>query len=585
MIKTFNINLAGQIFNINEDAYEQMSAYFNSLRTFYAAEPDKDEIIRDIESRFAELFLAKGKNYIITKEDAVEVINMMGNPQDFDEEAQPENTEKTTQHSSSASTTNIKKRLYRDPDNGLLSGVCAGLSAYFGINDAIWLRLAFILFALIGIGSPILIYIILILIMPKAETSAQKLEMRGEPINLSNIEKKIKDEAENISSLTQKNGKGFLYSLVNIFVSLVGIFVKAIVVLIRAIGIIVLFFVTLALFALAVTFILLPFLAEPVAGKYFFNGSYETLWMSLGGIILFSALFVMSAIHLYKFVNRTDKPAFRKLIFPFIISILVGILLLNIGGNNIRKTLAEKKKINQTFPLNYSYPSDTLQLAMNPAIDDENSGDVHINGVVSLLEFVTENKNQLFPVTIEISPSTNDSFKIVKEYSANGRNAKEAIKNATSFTHTISQINNKLVIDPYIQFLGDSVKFRNQKLKIKVYVPEGKVIRWDKHTEEYIDVDKLDINWDNISNTPPPPPAPPAIPAAPKTVNRKIEIKTKNGSSKVSINIDSDDKDIDKAIKAINDEINDSIDTSWESRMHRQHYIFRMVNGELVPLD
>ena len=86
MIKTFNINLAGQIFNINEDAYEQLSGYFNSLRSFYANEDDKVEIIRDIDARFAELFLAKGKNYIVTKEDTNAVIQMMGNPQEFDEE-------------------------------------------------------------------------------------------------------------------------------------------------------------------------------------------------------------------------------------------------------------------------------------------------------------------------------------------------------------------------------------------------------------------------------------------------------------------------------------------------------------------
>ena len=201
MIKTFNINLAGQVFNINEDAYEQLSAYFNSLRTFYANEADKDEIIRDIESRFAELFLVKGKNYIVTKGDAMEVINMMGNPQDFDEEKQQENTKETQQTTATAASSAVTKRLYRDSDNGLLAGVCAGLSAYLGINDAIWLRLAFIALTFIGIGSPLLIYIILAVVMPKAETAAQKLEMRGEPINLSNIEKKIKDEADNITGL------------------------------------------------------------------------------------------------------------------------------------------------------------------------------------------------------------------------------------------------------------------------------------------------------------------------------------------------------------------------------------------------
>ena len=67
--------------------------------------------------------------------------------------------------------------------------------------------------------------------------------------------------------------------------------------------------------------------------------------------------------------------------------------------------------------------------------------------------------------------------------------------------------NNKLVIDPYIQFADSKVKFRNQKLKIKVYVPEGKVIRWDARTEKYMDVDKLAINWDNVTGAVPPVPA------------------------------------------------------------------------------
>ena len=117
MIKTFNINLAGQVFNINEDAYEQLSSYFNSLRTFYANESDKDEIIRDIEARFAELFLAKGKGYIITKDDATAVINTMGNPQDFEEENENENedirfneTDETNQFSASTQSSNLRSK-------------------------------------------------------------------------------------------------------------------------------------------------------------------------------------------------------------------------------------------------------------------------------------------------------------------------------------------------------------------------------------------------------------------------------------------------------------------------------------------
>ena len=75
MNKTFTINLANQIFNINDDAYETLLAYFSSLEKFYANEEGKEDIITDIKARFAELFFEKGKNYIITKEDAEQVIN------------------------------------------------------------------------------------------------------------------------------------------------------------------------------------------------------------------------------------------------------------------------------------------------------------------------------------------------------------------------------------------------------------------------------------------------------------------------------------------------------------------------------
>ena len=192
---------------------------------------------------------------------------------------------------------------------------------------------------------------------------------------------------------------------------------------------------------------------------------------------------------------------------------------------------------------------------------------------------------------------------MVKEFSANGSTDKEAIQNATAFTHTISQNNNKLIIDPYIQFESDKLKFRNQKLKIKVYVPEGKIIRWDTRTEKYMDVGKLAINWDNIKGGMPPVPPTPPTPPLPPNSNHKIEIKTsKNGdstSSKIVINIDSDNGDVNAALDKAQEKLdearekleseqenfNDSIDMIFETRLQRQHYIFRMVNGELIAID
>ncbi len=600
MIKTFNINLAGQIFNINEDAYEHLSGYFSSLRSFYANEEDKDEIIRDIEARFAELFLAKGKNYIVTLADTTEVVNMMGNPHEFDEDLKSENTTASSQQNTSTQTT-AGKRLYRDFDNGMVTGVCSGLSAYFGIQDPIWVRLLFILFVFIGFGSPIIIYIILSLVMPKAETAAQKLEMKGEAINLSSIEKKIKDETDNLSEMANKNGKNVFYKILNVFVLLAGLFLKLLWTIFRFIGVIILSAILITLIGLIIAFVVVGFFGAPVAGRYFFANSYDMLWISIGGLVLLSTAFVFFAILLYRrLYHNNNNTTLRKLGFPLLGFFLFGCLLLNIGGNKIGKLLAEKKTVNQTFPLNYGYKSDTLQLIMNPSIKDEHFHDVQINGMSNLMSFISDNDDKFFPVDIEIFQSPTDSFTIVKEFSANGSSVKDAVQNATSFKQTISQNNNKIIIDPYLQFENDNFKYRNQKLKIKVYVPEGKIIRWDARVERYMNLNKMDFNWDDVRN--PVPPMPP-MPPLPPNSNHKIEIKTskKDGEkpSKIIINIDTDNKDVsdalDKAQEKLDaareklgdeqDNINDSIDNVFENRLQRQHYIFKMMNGELIPLD
>ena len=601
MIKTFNINLAGQIFNINEDAYEQLSGYFNTLRSFYANEEDKDEIIRDIEARFAELFLAKGKNYIVTKEDTDAVIQMMGNPQEFDEEnaqqASASSAEKQT--ASTANTITIGKRLYRDFDNGLITGVCAGLSAYFGINDAIWMRLLFIGLTIFGFGSPILVYIILSLIMPKAETATQKLEMKGEPINLSNIVKSVNEEPSNVKS------KGIFNQVISFFGAGVMIFFKFLLWIGIAFAIFIGGILIFALFVALIAFSIIALFGIPIANNYFFTSASDGWFFGIGALLICIIPVIFGIVALVHILSKKLKPLKKQVVLPLLGLFLFGFLLINISGYNAKKLINEKKKINQNYALNYDYKSDTIVLAMNPELKDEDYFDnMNINGVSDLVDFINDHDDKFFPVEIEIYPSATDSFSIVKEFSANGKTEKEAIENATSFIHNIKQNNNKVIIDPYIQFSSSKVKFRNQKLKIKVYVPEGKYIRWDKRTEQYMDQDKLQesINWDNIKGiTPPEPPLPPL----PPNVNqkRKIEIRSsKDGDStpdKIIINIDSDNQDMNEALDRAQEKldaarekleevenINIIIDDNGSDEiLFKQHYIFRMVNGELVAVD
>ncbi len=185
MKKTININLAGFVFYIDEDAYETLQKYLNNIRTYLGNTEGREEIIDDIESRIAELFSEKQKQ-VITLIEVNEVIEVMGQPEDYMSEEEPE--EKTAGQQSN-------KRLYRDPESTVLGGVCSGVGHYLNI-DAVWIRLIFL--AMVWSGISILFYFILWAIIPKAETTAQKLEMKGKAATFSNIEDYVRKGYENV---------------------------------------------------------------------------------------------------------------------------------------------------------------------------------------------------------------------------------------------------------------------------------------------------------------------------------------------------------------------------------------------------
>lgn len=202
MNMTFNINLGGYPFTIDDDAYEHLKQYTDALRQHFQTYESADEIISDIESRIAELFNTRLENRrIVNINDVHAAIARMGTPEDFGAETMFEEDMKYSK-SESESTYNYKtgKRLYVNPDDKVISGVCSGLSAYFGIEDPVWLRIAFALLAFGSVGVIIPVYIVLMIILPKAETASQKLEMRGEPIDVNSIAKAVESGIDNISN-------------------------------------------------------------------------------------------------------------------------------------------------------------------------------------------------------------------------------------------------------------------------------------------------------------------------------------------------------------------------------------------------
>ncbi len=196
MKKTVTVNISGIVFHIDEDAYEKLNQYLARVRERLATEEGKDEILADIEIRIAEMFQSKLGNYkkVITISDVKEVMDQLGEPEQFEETG--ESAQQGFQSSYRGERT--EKRLYRDPDDKYIAGVAGGLGAFFNI-DPTWIRVAFVVFVfLYGFGP--LLYLILWIVVPKARTTAERLEMRGEKINLSNIEKTIKEEINDLKT-------------------------------------------------------------------------------------------------------------------------------------------------------------------------------------------------------------------------------------------------------------------------------------------------------------------------------------------------------------------------------------------------
>ena len=146
---------------------------------------------------------------IISNKELDEVIQIMGTPEDFGAESVEDDYEPTEEsrknYTSRAKKKNSGKRLFRDGDDKVVAGLCSGIAAYFGVNDPLWIRIAFVILLFSGL-SPI-IYILLWVIVPVARTSSEKLSMRGENINISNIAKTVEEEITELSKRISKIGK------------------------------------------------------------------------------------------------------------------------------------------------------------------------------------------------------------------------------------------------------------------------------------------------------------------------------------------------------------------------------------------
>ena len=187
MNKTINIHLAQTLFALDEKAYRILKKYLENLEILFENTEGAKDILEDIEVRISELFseIKKDETYVFSVEDVQRVIEVLGQPEEFFDEDEPIEVK----------TPIYNKMLFRDPDDRFIGGVAGGLSHYIGL-ESVWVRLILLILFFSSIGSVVLVYILLWILVPEAKTTADKLKMKGEPINVSTIKKKIKEELD-----------------------------------------------------------------------------------------------------------------------------------------------------------------------------------------------------------------------------------------------------------------------------------------------------------------------------------------------------------------------------------------------------
>lgn len=198
MKKTELINIGGLAFTIDDDAFQELSNYLGAIENHFRNSDEEREIVNDIELRIGELFLERltPAKQVVNIADVLHVIETMGNVEQIINTETVMDEETYSDYSYNDTPRKSYRRMYRDPDNRVLGGVCGGLGAYTGLDPIIF-RLAFAL-ALLAYGTGTLVYILMWIIIPEAKTTAQKLEMQGKKVDVSSIENAVKNEVERV---------------------------------------------------------------------------------------------------------------------------------------------------------------------------------------------------------------------------------------------------------------------------------------------------------------------------------------------------------------------------------------------------
>lgn len=472
MNKTVNINLASTFFHIDENAYQILERYLRKLKEGFKDTAGGEEILQDIEARIAELFqdLKTNPDYVINTADVEKVIGIMGEPETV-----------LSEEDINTSQEKIHRKLYRDPEDKYIGGIAAGLGHYFKI-DATWIRLIWLFLGLFSGGVFTLIYILFWILVPLAKTTGDLLRMKGEPVNIATIKKKIKEEFDDVTtkikdldyekagSTLKKKSKNFFQFLENLIRKIPSIILKLI-------GLLFLLISISSIFALFIGSFVLLGLGNLLLPLQFVDlGVFpDSFWrIALILVVLIPFIFLFSlGIRLLRGVSSRIGSVSRLVLFSLWI-IAIGALVFT-GTNQIRKnSITATQTTIHELAIEHE---DTLRVSLFINEIKPNSWKFKKNNPLNALSRRIEKSQKLVTLSIKSNKLSSTSLEI--QASAKGADEKKAQQAVEQLTYRWEQ-------EGDILFLDDQIKnqplsgFQTKNIEMTLLLKEGQIIALDE---------------------------------------------------------------------------------------------------------
>ncbi|HEV7332676.1 MAG TPA: PspC domain-containing protein [Flavisolibacter sp.] len=626
MKKIININLSGRVIPIEDTAYDSLQRYIESLRRYFANEEGRDEIINDIESRIAELMNDKIKKgaAVVTEGDINEIINVMGRVEDFEAvEGEPATASATASGARSSTNTTgtgsysyqqqetrqrFTGRLYRDADDKIIGGVCAGIANYVNVDPAI-VRLLFaiitfggfgfgfllyillwivlpaktlntyigkrffrnpddrviggvagglaayfkanpwtiraifaaplalnILFGILnGIFSPfghdffpnfffgsftgtfILAYIILWIVMPEAKTPYDKMEMRGETVDVNRIRQNVQEGMENFgtrakawgeevkasaqslgaraSEFANTRGRAFAQEASTVVRPAASGFGHAVGVLFKAFFLFVAGVIAFSLFVAVLVFTFSG-IAQPI-NAFLIDGIWQRVFM-WGTIILFLAVPLIGIITwiIRRVMNVRSQNRYLGWIFGGLWTLGWISLALFVSSmvKDFRFTDQTESEIQLARP------------AMNKMVVKVPGNPIRYSGNYGWMDIdpddgwdVTDDSLLLSNIRISVQKSPDSFYHVTLHRYSRGSNRGRALDRAESIQYSVQSMDSVLALGSGFGLSRDD-KFRGQKVMVEISIPVGRQIRFDQSVSEKLNPFNIRVSENERNN-------------------------------------------------------------------------------------